>query len=65
LKLETQFFSPLIRDFLAEQGTDDEFSGIKKPYEQPLTAEPGEQWNYGIGKIHQCFVINEAYAVRY
>ena len=49
---ETQFFSPLIRDFLAEQGTDDEFSGITKPYEQPLIAEPGEQWNYGIGEIH-------------
>jgi len=43
------FFSDKIRDYLKEQGDDDEFSGIEKPYMQPLIAEPGERWNYSIG----------------
>ena len=46
-----QFFSPLIRDHLAVLGPEDEFSGLQKPYDdQCLIAEPGEHWNYGIGK---------------
>jgi hypothetical protein len=43
------FFSPEIRDFGLPVGLD-EFSGLLTDMEQPITIEPGTNWQYGVSE---------------
>jgi hypothetical protein len=46
------FFNPEIRDYGMPEGFD-EFSGLLNDIKQPITFEPGTNWQYGVsGRSH-------------